>query len=88
MYGTNTWYTDQVIKKTRAGDEYQFCINFAANLGVGSYSVAIALHDQSTHINANYCWQDLALVFNVVNTGKIQFTGCNWIEPKVDVKLL
>jgi len=88
IFGTNTWYTDQVIKRTHAGDEFKFEIKFPANLGVGSYSVTIALHNQSTHITANYFWQDLALVFNVVNAGEIEFSGCNWIKPEITFKAL
>ena len=86
MYGTNTWYTEQTIFSPQAGSEYLYTINFPANLGEGSYSVVIALHDQQTHITANYEWRDLALVFNVVNTHKIRFVGCNWMEPEILVE--
>ena len=85
MYGTNTWYTNDVICKPIAGDIYKFVIKFPANFGIGSYSVVIALHDRDNHLNSNYCWLDMALLFNVVNVGKIQFNGCNWIEPKIKV---
>lgn len=88
MYGTNTWHTDQIINNLQVGDEYQFKICFPANLGVGSYSIAIALHGQSTHLNSNYYWQDLALVFNVVNIEEKQFVGCNWMEPNIAIKVL
>ncbi|MCK5681105.1 ABC transporter ATP-binding protein, partial [bacterium] len=88
IYGTNTWYTGQIINKVRAGNKYRFAITFSANLGIGSYSIAIALHDQKTHIGANFYWQDLALVFDVVNVGKIEFVGCNWMEPKIAVEIL
>ncbi|MCK5681690.1 ABC transporter ATP-binding protein [bacterium] len=88
VYGTNTWYSGQVLNHVRSGDEYRFGVTFSANLGVGSYSVAIALHGQDSHINANYYWQDLALVFDVVNVGKIEFVGCNWMEPRIVVENL
>lgn len=86
MYGTNTWHTKQVIHNPKAGDEYMFIISFPANLGVGSYSVEVALHDRDTHLTANYEWLNLALVFNVINVNRIQFVGNNWIEPKIEVK--
>lgn len=85
MYGTNTWHTGQVIENAVAGTEHQFIIAFPANLGIGSYSVVTALHARDSHIDANYEWLDLALVFNVVNINKIQFQGCNWMEPKITV---
>lgn len=85
MYGTNTWHTGHVIHNPQPGDEYLFVIAFTANLGVGSYSIVTALHAHDTHLSANYEWRDLALIFNVVNTGKVQFYGCNWLEPKISV---
>jgi len=86
MYGTNTWHTDQVIHNPREGDEYLFTISFPANLGVGSYSVEVALHDRDTHLTANYEWLNLALVFNVININKTQFVGSNWVESKIEIE--
>jgi len=88
MYGTNTWHTEQVIKNPNVGNEYLFKIAFAANFGIGSYSVVIALHDRDTHLTANYEWLDLALVFNIVNMGKIHFSGCNWLDQVIMVEAL
>lgn len=86
MYGTNTWHTGQTIEHPKAGEVYEFCVAFPANLGVGSYSVQTALTDRDTHLTANYEWRDLALVFNVINADKTTFTGCQWIEPVIDVR--
>ena len=88
MYGTNTWHTQQVINHPQAGEQYQFVISFPANFGVGSYSIQTALVDRDTHLTANYEWRDLALVFNVININKIQFTGCLWNEPDILIKEL
>ena len=33
-------------------------------------------------------WRDLALVFNMVNIDKMQFSGCSWSQPEVKVSLL
>lgn len=85
MFGTNTWHTKQVIHNPTVGGEYQFLINFHANLGVGSYSIQTALVDRDTHLTANYEWRDLALIFNVVNFDTAQFEGCNWIKPIIEV---
>lgn len=88
MYGTNTWHTEQVINAPKVGNDYLFKIRFAANFGVGGYSVAIALHDKDTHMTANYDWRDLAIVFNVINVNKIQFSGYCWNEAVIEVKSL
>jgi len=85
MYGTNTWHTKQIIEEPASGDQYRFRIDFDANFGVGSYSIAIALHDSENHLGLNYEWKDLALVFNVINTGVNVFEGCNWLQPSIEV---
>ena len=85
IYGTNTWHTNQVIEKPVKGAEYEFRIRFPANLGVGSYSIQTALHDRDTHLSTNYEWQNLALIFNVINADKKEFVGCVWIEPEIIV---
>jgi len=86
MYGTNTWHTEQAIKKPRAGDRYLFTLSFQMNLGVGSYSIQTALCDRDTHLVANYEWRDMALVFNVMNVDKTTFAGCLWNEPEISIE--
>lgn len=85
MYGTNTFHTGQIINTPRVGNTYQFSVVFAANLGVGNYSVQTALVDSDTHLTHNYEWRDLTLVFNVININKKQFSGCLWSEPKITI---
>jgi lipopolysaccharide transport system ATP-binding protein len=86
MYGTNTWHTGQTINNPRAGETYEFSVAFPANLGMGSYSIQTALTDKDTHLTANYEWQDLALVFNVINADKATFVGCQWNEPVITIE--
>lgn len=85
MYATNAWHTEQVINTPQAGNEYLFKITFPANFGVGSYSVLTALVDSATPLTANYKWLDLSLVFNVINFNKIDFEGCQWLEPTINI---
>ena len=83
MYGTNTWHTKQIIDFPKENDKYQFTLTFPANLGVGTYSIVIALTNSDTHLNENYEWRDLALIFDVVNLNKTYFVGSTWNEPKI-----
>lgn len=85
IFGTNTWHTGQAINEPSKGDLYQFRLVFPANLGVGSYSVALALHGSDTHIGSSYEWRDLALVFTVINSSKNTFVGTGWIEPQIEI---
>lgn len=85
IFGINTWHTEQVIYDAKTGDEYLFILAFPANLGIGHYSVQTALVDRDTHLTRNYDWQDLALIFEVVNIDKAQFAGCSWNAPEITI---
>ncbi|MBV4396244.1 ABC transporter ATP-binding protein [Advenella alkanexedens] len=85
MYGTNTHHTQQILENLEADKQCVFNIKFPANLGPGTYSVQIALTGGVTHLELNYEWRDLALIFDVVNTSRILFAGSSWIEPKIEV---
>ncbi|WP_434135189.1 ABC transporter ATP-binding protein [Pseudomonas luteola] len=84
VFGTNTHHLGCVLKDLKAGESPQYDFIFPANLGVGSFSVAIALHANDTHLVSNYEWRDLALVFSIMNLAKDQFVGLTWLPPKVE----
>lgn len=83
VFGTNTHHLGCPLFNLSTGEHIEYHFNFPANLGVGSYSIAVALHTQDNHITHNYEWRDFALVFNVVNTSKDSFVGLAWIPPEV-----
>ncbi len=86
VFGTNTHHLGCKLETLRAGEALEYRFGFPANLGVGSYSVAVALHTADSHISCNYEWCDLALVFNVVNVSKEAFVGLAWIPPTVECR--
>lgn len=83
-FGTNTYHLNHKLHDVRSGAINTFVFSFAANLGPGSYSIAIALHTTDTHIGKNYEWRDLAAIFNVVNIDKNTFIGTAWLPPTVE----
>jgi len=85
VYGTNTYHLGCKLEALMAGETLEYRFSFPANLGVGSYSVAVALHATDSHLARNYEWRDLALVFNVLNISREEFVGLAWIPPKVDL---
>ena len=86
IYGTNTDHTDNPLHDLKPGEDVTFSFRFAANLGPGTYSVAVALHSSDTHVINNYEWRDLALVFNVVNMSRENFVGNAWLPPVVVIE--
>ncbi|AIS17570.1 sugar ABC transporter ATP-binding protein [Pseudomonas rhizosphaerae] len=86
VFGTNTHHLKCVRTDLQEGESLSYEFRFPAALGVGSYSVAVALHATDSHIADNYEWRDLALLFNVVNMSKGSFVGLAWIPPTVECK--
>ncbi|NIC41464.1 ABC transporter ATP-binding protein [Aquabacterium sp. A08] len=85
IYGTNTDLKQQPLLDVKQGERYVFEIAFPANLGSGTYSVQTALVSSDTHLDKNYEWRDLALVFDVVNFSKPHFAGCAWLDPVIGI---
>jgi lipopolysaccharide transport system ATP-binding protein len=85
IFGTNTDYMEKPLRDLGAGEHSTFLFRFTANLGPGSYSVAVALHSTETHVINNYEWRDLALVFSVANMSRHVFIGSAWLPPEVTV---
>jgi len=84
VYGTNTHHLNDKLEKVPAGSQLTYRFTFPANLGVGSYSISVALHTADTHVSQNYEWRDLAVVFSVVNADKQNFVGVSWLPPKME----
>ena len=79
VFGTNSHHLRQPTEHVRQGEHLEYVFDFDANLGVGSYSVALALHTADTHVNQNFEWRDRAIVFNVINIDKDPFVGAAWL---------
>ncbi len=84
IFGTNTHHLQQPSKNLKAGEKIEFDLSFSANLGEGSYSVAVALHTADTHVANNYEWRDRAIVFNVININKDRFVGVAWLPTTLE----
>lgn len=86
VYGTNTYHLQQVQHNLKAGEMLQYRFRFPMNIGVGSYSMTLALHTSQTHLERNYHWREMALIFNVVNPVKSPFVGMAWLPPSLECK--
>lgn len=86
VFGINTHHLNCKMGEVAVGSAVSYSFQFAANLGEGNYSIAVALHTDDTHIIKSYEWRDLALVFNVVNIDKDRFVGVAWLPPNVEIE--
>lgn len=87
IYGTNTHHTGQALETLATGTTVDFHIRFPMNLGAGTYSISTALVSSDTHLENNYEWRDLALIFTVANLDKPVFVGSAWVPPSIDLTL-
>ena len=79
IFGTNSHYLDQKLIGIPEGKKIIVQFNFKAYLGPGNYSVSVALHQSESHVNKNFDWQDLAVIFEVINKSHQIFTGTSWL---------
>ncbi len=86
IYGTNTHLKDMPLHDMQPGQKVEYRFRFALNLGPGNYSIATALVSSDTHLENNYEWRDLALVFNVINIARPHFVGCAWLDPEISIE--
>lgn len=85
VFGTNTHHLGKEMLNLKAGEKIELTLQFAANLGPGTYSLAAALHAHDSHLSKNYEWRDHALVFSVVNSSHDHFLGVNWLPPHIEI---
>ncbi len=85
IYGTNTNHLNMPLLGVNSGEVITFRFCFNADLGPGSYSISVALTSTENHLDNNYEWRDLALVFHVVNVSRSFFIGSAWLSPEVSV---
>jgi lipopolysaccharide transport system ATP-binding protein len=88
VFGTNTHHLKHKVKHLQVAQTAVCAFSFKANFGVGSYSVAVAMHSGDTHVIKNYEWRDLATVFYVINLDKPEFVGVAWVPVSVSEQAL
>lgn len=85
IWGSNTWHAARAVNDLLAGDRVKVRFSFINRLGPGSYALTVALHNDESHLSANYEWQDNLFVFDVINADRTTFIGCNWLDGEFAV---
>jgi lipopolysaccharide transport system ATP-binding protein len=85
VFGTNTYHLGRLLHGLKSGETIGFRFDFGANLGPGTYSIAVALHTGPSHVSRNYEWRDLALLFSVGAPRHGTFEGVAWLPPKLEI---
>ncbi len=85
VYGTNTYYTQNVLHDVKPGDKFSYRFKFALNIGVGNFAISTALVSSDTHHENNYDTNEIALVIETVNSHHVLFIGTAWLDAEVSV---
>lgn len=85
IYGTNTYHLNEKFGCCNPGETIQAVFKLPLNLGVGNYSLTVAVHKGSTHLEDNYDWWDQAATIQIVPGSEPIFAGTSFI-PGVSVK--
>jgi lipopolysaccharide transport system ATP-binding protein len=86
IYGINTHRLNLPLIDARAGETLIYRFDFPLNLGKGNYSISTSISRLDSHLDRNYEWRDLSLVFQIANTRREDFVGCAWLPSQVTVE--
>jgi len=86
VYGTNTHHTGSPILNTKEEDSYLYKVKLPLNIGVGTFSVSTALVSSDTRYGNNYECNDLAMVFQIINSQHPHFVGNSWLNADISIE--
>lgn len=86
IFGETSEAHNIVLNDLKENEKISIAYNFNMTLGVGTYSIATALAGGKSHVEGNFEWKDLALLFHIVNLKKQEFIGSSWIETKSHIQ--
>ena len=85
IFGSNTYHTEHILSDLGPGDTADYRISFSADIGPGSYSIAVALTSSENHLGNNYEWRDLAILFTVINSNRPFFLGSASLDTTTEI---
>ncbi|MFD0676213.1 MULTISPECIES: ABC transporter ATP-binding protein [unclassified Paenibacillus] len=83
VYGTNTYYLDMNLGYWDSNNRYVVTFSQKLNLGVGTYSITVAVHDSYHHLDQNYDWLEQAAIFQIIPGLEKQFIGTAFLDSTV-----
>ena len=75
VFGANTFYLGVEAPSGSAGEEMEAEFDLTLNLGYGYYSLTVAVHSPTGHMDRNHDWIDNVLSFQVIPGDTYRFAG-------------
>ena len=86
VFGTNSFHVAP-IKDTYERDEILTAdFELPLNLGIGAYTLTVAVHGDATHLVDNYDWWDKVIAFEIVPGSEPAFIGTTWLPVRLHVE--
>ena len=85
VFGTNT-FLDNVQIPVTEGDKFDVTWKFILNLGLGKYTITVAIHRGPDHTQECLHWSDAICGFEVTELDGKQFIGLCRLEPSLTIK--
>ncbi len=82
IFGTNTHHLGFRDVAVDAGKPFHAHFELPASLGVGAYSLTVALHAGSVHLEGSYDWWDRVSVFQVIPGDEAPFVGSTYLPAR------
>jgi homopolymeric O-antigen transport system ATP-binding protein len=86
VFGTNTYHAAPIAEAFEAGDELAVEFEIDLNLGMGAYTLTVAVHSHATHLIENYDWWDKVIAFEMMPGPVPAFIGTAWLPVRVRVR--
>lgn len=86
VFGVNSYDEYQGKLALEKNDCRTFKFSFPLNIGEGNYSITLALHSGNSHNDNSYEWQDIAVIFKVINRDKMKFVGTAFLNTRLSVE--
>ena len=86
IFGTNTYHLDISDHSYNPGEVAMVTFTLQLNLGVGNYSLCVAVHTGDTHLIDNFDWWDGCLVFQMIPNNSFSFIGSAALPMKANIK--
>ena len=85
IFGTNTFYSNPIKRVIKKGEKMHAIFSLPLNIGIGNYSLTVAVCTYDTHLSENFDWWDRALVFQVVPGPSNHFVGVAYLSSSVQI---
>jgi len=85
IFGTNTFHYDKNIKYKK-NHTYIYKFEMVMNIGIGKYTLTVALHSQDNHLSNCFHWKDKAVEFEIAGVKGSIFIGIVRLNPLISIE--